>query len=186
MTIAFMVIGAPRSGTAWAANWLTTADTLCLHDALFTHTPEDLDKLECSRLLGVADTGLWRFPQWVKGHPAKKVILHREGKEIDESLKRAGLPPLDPAYWRALYDIQGLHIDWRVLFDRPDMIHHYLFGPKPFDFERHTLLTELNVQADFEKIDPDPAVTRALLERMRSASCRVEHAERYEHRTIKP
>jgi hypothetical protein len=169
MSIEFMVIGAPRSGTAWCANWLTTQDTLCLHDMLFRHTPEDLDKIPCTRTLGLADSGLWRFPEWVAAHPAKKVILHRRDSEIRDSLRRAGLPDVDPGCWRALHDMVGLHIDWRVLFDGPEMVHHYLFGNKPVDLERHTLLTHLNVQADFEKIDPDPAVTRKLLERMRVA-----------------
>lgn len=168
MSIEFMVIGAPRSGTAWAANWLTTEKTLCLHDALFRHTPEDLDKIQCSRALGLADSGLWHFPEWVAAHPAKKVILHRKECEIAASLKKAGFPPLHANCWQALHDMVGLHIDWRVLFEGPEMVHHYLFGNTPFDLERHTLLTKLNVQADFEKIDPDPAVTRQLLERMRS------------------
>ena len=168
MTIAFMIIGAPRSGTAWAANWLTTDRTLCLHEVLFNRKPEEVDQIPCSRVLGLADTGLWHFPEWVAAHPAKKVILHRRDSEIQDSLKRAGFPYLDGRYWHALHDMQGLHIDWRVLFDGPEMVHHYLFGDTPFDPERHALLTKLNVQADFEKIDPDPVVTRALLERMRS------------------
>ena len=33
-----MVIGLPRSRTTWMANWLTTTDTLCLHDPLANYT----------------------------------------------------------------------------------------------------------------------------------------------------
>lgn len=166
--IQFMILGAPRSGTAWAANWLTTERTLCLHDMLFTHTIEDLDVLACNRVLGLADTGLMFFPDWLRSHPAKKVILHRDPKEITTSLKRAGMEVMR-FDWRAkLNDINGMHVDWKVLFEGPEIIHHHLFGKEyPFDQERHAVLAKLNVQADFEKIDPDPVVTRRMLERMR-------------------
>lgn len=166
--IQFMILGAPRSGTAWAANWLTTERTLCLHDMLFTHTVEELDELACKRVMGLADTGLMFFPDWLASHPSKKVILHRDPKEITTSLKRAGMEAMR-FDWRAkLNDINGMHIDWKVLFEGPEIIHHYLFGKEhAFDQERHAILAKLNVQADFEKIDPDPVVTRRMLERMR-------------------
>ena len=162
-----MVLGAPRSGTAWAANWLTTERTLCMHEMLFTHTPEQLDAVPCDRILGLADTGLALFPEWLAAHPAKKVILHRDSREITASLHRAGMPAPKQDWGRLLRDIEGLHIDWNVLFTHPGLITHYLFGTLP-DMARHELLAKLNVQADFEKIDPDPAVTRRLIERMRS------------------
>lgn len=166
--IEFMIIGAPRSGTAWAANWLTTERTLCFHDMLFTHDIEDLDALPCDRIRGLADTGLALFPRWLEAHPAKKIILRRDPKQIRASLRRVGLDEGTREWTLELRDIRGLHIDWQVLFTEPELIHHYLFGDEiPFDKARHEVLAKLNVQADFEKIDPDPVVTRRLLERMR-------------------
>lgn len=161
-----MVIGAPRSGTAWASNWLTTEKTLCMHEVLFTHAPEDLDKVPCDRTLGVADTGLMLFPEWVAAHPAKKVILHREPRHIMASLRRAGLEDAWQDWPRLLRSLPGLHVKWDVLFKDPAKITRHLFDSEP-DMVRHALLAKLNVQADFEKIDPDPAVTRRLIERMR-------------------
>lgn len=88
--IDFMVIGLPRSGTAWAANWLTTDTTFCLHDPLAKYHHTELDGLVSDKRLGVACTGLWTQPEWLNAHPAKKVILHRPLEEINRSLKAIG------------------------------------------------------------------------------------------------
>lgn len=171
--ISFMVLGAPRSGTAWAANWLTTERTLCLHDVLFEHALEDVDALPCDRILGVADTGIGLFPDWVRDHPAKKVVLHRGLKEVNASLRKAGLPTVGMDWYRKLYNLTGdnvLHVDWKVLFEAPEVIHRHLFLDElPFDGVRHKLLATLNVQVDFEKVDPDPVVCRRMVERIHSA-----------------
>ena len=161
-----MVLGAPRSGTAWASNWLTTEKTLCMHELLFTHTPEQLDQVPCDRTLGLADTGLALFPEWLEAHPAKKVILHRDIRQINASLNRAGIPSPHHDWTGLLKGINGLHVKWDVLFKDPAQITRYLFEEEP-DMARHALLAKLNIQADFEKVDPDPVVTRRLLERMR-------------------
>lgn len=169
--ISFMIIGAPRSGTAWAANWLTTERTLCLHDPCFSHDRDDLHNLPHDRILGIADTGLALDPEWVKSHPARKVILHRDVREIERSLSVAGLPVTKRIdWWQRLYDLDGLHVDWRVLFQGAGIIHHYLFGETvPFDPIRHALLSKLNVQVDFEKVDPDPVACRKMVERFERA-----------------
>lgn len=165
-----MVIGPPRSGTAWAANWLTTERTLCLHDVLFSHDLEQIDKLPHSRILGLADTGLSLQPDWVKAHPAKKVILHRDPRDIDDSLARAGLPNRRINWIAQLNELDGLHVDWRLLFQAPHLIHTYLFGNAiPFDADRHAVLSKLNVQADFEKVDPDPVATYKMIQRFERA-----------------
>jgi hypothetical protein len=80
--IDFIVVGLPRSGTAWAANWLTTDTTHCIHDPIAKHHHTELDDLSSSKHLGVSCTGLWRFPDWLNKHPAKKVILRRDRAEI--------------------------------------------------------------------------------------------------------
>lgn len=166
MRIQFIIIGAPRSGTAWAANWLTTERTLCYHDPLFHTALEDLDSLPCDRYLGIADTGLWMYPEYLAAHPATKVILHRDIAEVNYSLRRAGLPEVAADTNRKLYTISGAHFQWTALFENPQQIWSYLFGTH-VDLKRHELLCKLNVQVDFEKVDPDPEVIRRLLERMR-------------------
>jgi hypothetical protein len=168
--IHFMVLGLPRSGTAWASNWLTDSLMVCHHDPLFQHPVEALDSLPCDeRVLGIADTGLWKFPEFLASHPARKVMLHRDLDEVNASLRRSGLPPVSRTHERMLWEIDGAHCDWRMLFEQPRFIYHYLFGVVMLDTLRHSMLCKLNVQADFEKLDPDPVVTGQLLRQMAAA-----------------
>lgn len=141
--IKFMLLAAPRSGTAWAANFLTTDATLCLHEPLARWNMEQLDGIESGRTLGVACTALALFPGFVNAHPAKKVILHRDAKEVRASAKALGLNPIYD--FAALDRIDGLHCHWRTLFTDPARIFTYLLG-KPFDAERHRELVSLNIQ----------------------------------------
>lgn len=159
----FMVVGAPRSGTAWAANWFTTDRTLCLHDPLWRLDLESLDKLQTKKTLGMACTGVALFPEWVDQHPARKLILHRDIKEINASLRRMGIKPINPKWSQILERIEGLHASWRDLFEKPQPLWEFIFPHLPFDSERHTELLRYNVQMDFEAVDPDPAVVGRML-----------------------
>lgn len=160
--IDFMIIAAPRSGTAWAANWLTTERSLCLHDPLFEYSVEMWDSIWCDRSLGVACTGCVLFPAYLKNHPARKVVLHRDIGEVNRSLHQMGLSSLNLAVWtEALRNVEGLHVDWRSLWSNPRPIWEHLMHA-PFDVNRHRLLTKLNVQMDFEKVNPDPVAVRAM------------------------
>lgn len=165
-----MVLGAPRSGTAWAANWLTTDQTLCLHDPLFKRHYTDLDSFQTKKRFGIACTGSALFPDWVLEHPAPKLILHRDFAEIDRSLEAIGLPGLPPI-WRtgALDRIDGLHVQWEELFENPEPIWSHLLPDIPFDAERHTVLRELDVQIRYEGVEVNPAATRRLMRELATA-----------------
>ena len=156
-----MLLAAPRSGTTWAANWLTTDTTLCLHDPLWTHHYTDLDNIRSGKMLGVACTGLYMFPDFVNSHPARKVILHRDEKEINESLKAIGLPELSNIE-KDLYKINGVHLNWKVIFDEPKAMYEYLTGLK-FDTERHEFLKEIEMQPNFEGLKIGKEVTLRLI-----------------------
>lgn len=143
--IAFMVIAAPRSGTAWAANWLTTDTTLCIHEPLTRWSQEQLDGIASTKTLGIACTVLARSPDFVNAHPARKVILHRPEREVRASM--ANLRIAGDYDFRALDRIEGRHCDWRELFTDPGSIYTYLLG-KAFDAERHRELVGMNVQND--------------------------------------
>jgi hypothetical protein len=141
--LSFMLLAAPRSGTAWAANWLTTDTTLCLHEPLTRWAKEELDHVTSDRSMGVACTALALWPDFVNAHPARKVILHREPREVRESMERLGI---SGGYdFTALDRIEGMHLDWRQLFDNPGPIYSHLLG-KSFDAERHFELAGMNVQ----------------------------------------
>jgi len=165
--IEFMVIGLPRSGTTWAANWLTTERTHCLHDPLYRYHYTQLDSIPSAKILGVSCTGLWAFPEWVNEHPARKVILHRDTAEINASLKSLGLPAW-PSTYCPIDDLRGEHHHWRDIFDRPEEIYTFLTG-LPFDAVRHAELVKMNIQPSNAVIQ-DLTVTKRLLKEL--AQCR--------------
>lgn len=167
--IDFMIIAAPRSGTAWAANWLTDSHSFCHHDPLFERHYSELDAIEPDgRVMGVACTGLANFPEFLKGHPARKVILHRRPDQVNDACMSLGFPPVPMQLFKNLENIDGLHVPWTYLFAKPEHIHRFLFGDRPFDARRHQLLVGLNVQRDLEQIKPNLAATRRLVEEMRN------------------
>jgi hypothetical protein len=163
--IEFMILAAPRSGTTWAANWLTTDTTLCLHDPLYTRHYEELDSIESKKKLGVSCTGLYWFPDWVNKHPAKKVILHRDISEINKSLNDIGLPSFPDNTSEKLGLIDGIHINYAEIFTNPKPIYEYLTG-LPFDAERHAFLLDIEMQPKFSGLKVGKAVTRRLLQEL--------------------
>ena len=162
--VEFMLISAPRCASTWAANWLTTDTTLCLHDPLWTYHYSDLDRIQSRKTLGVACTGLYMFPDFVNKHPAKKIILHRDENEINESLRAIGLPALSNTE-RDLNKIVGWHIDWKQIFTEPKEIYEGLTG-LDFDEERHELLKQIEMQPNFEGLKVGRDVTAKLLKEL--------------------
>lgn len=165
----FMVIGLPRSGTTWVANWLTTRETFCLHDPLYSHHYSDLDGLKLggadAKTVGVSCTALWRWGDWVNNHPAKKLIVHRDIEAINRSLSQLGLPAMRERDAQALHDLSGPHVHFDDLFcdqDAAAMIWDHLIPGVPFDPARHGLLSRTIVSPDFGRQRVDRGVVARL------------------------
>lgn len=165
--IDFMVLGVGRCGTAWAANWLTTETTICIHEPLFIHSLSALDEMRDERLLGISCTGSWLFTDWMDAQAARKVVLHRPVSEINESLRRIGIKEVandcDDALWR----IKGMHVDWRDMWGNPRPIYEFLLQ-KEFDERRHAQLAGLNVQYNFKNPRIDVVLQNELIKQLRS------------------
>jgi len=145
-----MIIGAPRSGTTWASEWLTDKGRICLHDPLnYVHYTE-LDTIKPdvygAKEIGISDTGVYFFHKWLNNHPAKKVILHRDEGEMRVSLSKKNLM-LKFSRPSLLKRIQGLHVKWTDLFESPYHIYEYLFDDH-MDIIRHDRLKKLNIQVN--------------------------------------
>lgn len=151
--IRFMVLSAPRSASTWVANWLTTEKTLCLHDPVLEHAPEALDGLLCDRALGISCTALALLPDFVNTHPARKVIVHRDIADVNQSLVSIGLTPLGEAWGGCLQGISGLHVAYNDLFSshRAARIYEHL-TKLPFDVARHEHLCAMHVEPQFDQI----------------------------------
>lgn len=169
--IDFMVIGLPRSGTTWAANWFTTGDIFCVHDPLWTTHYSDWDATlkRDSRVSGISCTGIWRWPDWVNAHPARKLIVTRDIGDVRHSLRRIGLPvpPLNAA--RNLSLIEGVHVPFGHLFDpvTAEPIWDYLTGGLPFDRQRHHELRQISIEPRRDRLSIDGEVQRRIAAEVR-------------------
>jgi hypothetical protein len=154
----FLVLAAPRSGTAWASVWLTGQYSVCYHDPLWDWYFEDLDQLAISHpreLCGVSCTGLANFPDWVMRHPAPKVILHRPPAEVAVSAKkRFNRSAPGELFFRNLDRIPGLHVPWTDLWENAAPIYEHLLH-LPFDEKRHALLKGLRIETQERKMSPE-------------------------------
>lgn len=165
-----MVLAAPRSGTAWCANWLTTEASVCLHDPLWRYHYDELDYFpKGGRMLGIACTGAALFPEWVNAHRARKVILHRPLQEIDASLEALGFPPVGTQWIGRLDEVKGWHMSWDAVRENPKGVYEYLMQ-RPFDAERHAILRGLYVERDLDQIRVDPHAASRLARELRAAA----------------
>ncbi|MGC3944595.1 MAG: hypothetical protein QM762_08760 [Chryseolinea sp.] len=169
----FAVIAMPRSGTSWAANWLTTEESLCFHDPMECFTPNVMANWGSSRRrMGVACTGLWMVPDWLTTNVRQWIILEREPDEIDASLTRMGLGPMPLEAWHTFECLPGERVPFTSLFDASkarDIWNHLVPG-LDFDAERHALLTRLAISPQFSALDPQPDAVRAWLKRIKEAA----------------
>jgi len=147
--IDFMVLGLPRSGTAWLANLLTTDDSICLHEALIDSTIEQLDKFEHSGLFGIAETAGVFLPD-VISYPCKKLIVDRPIDDIKRSLHQIGLPTMPDVEVDLLSGIEGYKIAFKDLFnfDAMQLAYKFLLN-KDLSKDRHILLRQMNVQNQY-------------------------------------
>lgn len=165
-----MIIGLPRSGTAWAANLFTTDTTHCIHDPLGDYHYSELDSIKSDKELGIACTAIWAFKDFVNNHNARKVIIHRDISEINFSLENVGLPYMPNGVERLLHGIDGFHILFDDFISNPKEAYEYLLGKK-FDSERFSLLKNLLIERDLNSIDFNSEVFAKLSKEMKGAIC---------------
>lgn len=147
-----MVISAPRSGSTWASNWLTTEKSLCIHDPIINYKYDEIDLIKSNKKLGVSCTALALADGFLNNHKSRKVILHRDIKEINKSLCSIGMTSLENSWDGVLEKIKGIHAEWTDIFNNPKYIYEYLLE-LPFDEERHKILKEIHMQPFFEQIE---------------------------------
>lgn len=174
----FMVISMPRSGSAWLSNWLTTETSLCIHEPLHEHYPLDWDvgiAPTYSGLRGVACTGIWMYPEFLKNHPARKVIVHRPKEEINKSLRALGvLETLEVKTESMLWAPEGMHVTFSEILKDSKVakkVYEFLLEGKEFEQNRFNQLVKLNVQRDLDQVELNPEVVKRMLsDRQRALS----------------
>lgn len=146
-----MVIGLPRSGTTWAANWLTAPGEVMVHDPLYyAHYSAWAHKYDA-----VSCTGIWRWPEFVRQQECPILVLHRPFNDIKASLAEFDeedhgdwlIPANEDALW-ALEAPNLWHVDWYDLFDpkAAQKAWHHMRMPLPFSYRRHAELVRMKIE----------------------------------------
>lgn len=114
-----------------------------------------------------------KVADWLNAHPARKVLLHRDGAAIADSMRQIGLPELDLLdAQNKLESVMGLHVPHTDLFDPRkccDLWDYLLDGRVPFNWARHKLLVDIEMQPKFSGLTVGKHVTRRLMIELASA-----------------
>lgn len=163
--IDFIVIGLPRSGTTWLANWLTTDTTVCYHDPFAHSLPEQLDGH--GKRLGIACTGAYLFPDWLAEHACPVAIIERDPGVCDASLQAMGLPPTT-ALRKRFYAARGRRWSFDDIWNETKAreLWAFLLPGIAFDAVRYRLLGEMQIQPHMGKWTPDQRITDELIRRL--------------------
>lgn len=170
--INFMVLGGPRSGTTWAANWLTTDTTVCLHDPLLEYHIEHLQRMTFpGRRFGISCTSALLYPDWVNAQRCPKVILYREVPDINRSLRELGLVELiESRHMARLNNIKGaMIVPYEHLFKPTGAEPIAKFLGVPFDAARHDLLVQMRIEPHWHRLNVGRSAVTALIERIKES-----------------
>lgn len=141
----FIVVGLPRSGTTWIANWLTTDRSLCLHDPFALGMPEAWPR--DGRLRGISCTAGALMQKWLSGYNCPIAVIDRSPVDCDQSLAKLGLPDTS-VYAHRLLKTQGRRFAFDALWNEgaASELWSFLLPSIPFDRLRYRLLHNMQVQ----------------------------------------
>lgn len=171
--IHFMVLGGPRSATTWAANWLNTDTTVCLHDPLLEYTPAHLERMAFrgGKRFGISCTASTLYPDWVNAQKCPKVVLVRDVREINTSLRALGLAELIPARHEArlaaVKNAMFVRYDDLFMLSRAAVIADYL--GVPFDPDRYDILRQMRVEPMWNHLNIGKGAAMQLVKRITEA-----------------
>lgn len=162
----FAVVGLPRSGTTWAANWLTSDGVLCLHDPMADYAPGELMEKDFGRPWGVSCSGLWVFDGLLASISKRVpvVVLERDPDESNAELQRIGLPALPPWMHERFKWAPGVRVPFGALWDESGarMIWSLVRPDAPFDVVRWRMLRDIQVQPIVDRMRVCDGTVRAL------------------------
>lgn len=159
MSVDFIVLGLPRSGTTWLSNWLTTDRSLCLHDPFSRTLPEHWDA--GGKRLGIACTGAYMLPGWLGQQDAPTAIIERDHAACDASLAVMGLPATT-ARMRCLLNVaDGRRWQFSDIWieDKARELWAFLLPGIAFDAPRYRLLRNMQIQPKEWTADLDVMAT---------------------------
>ncbi len=161
MSVDFIVLGLPRSGTTWLANWLTTDTTLCLHDPFnvpLDQWPQD------ARRRGISCTGAYLLPEWLKRQQCPVAVIQRDVGACDASLAGIGYPATTPHMQAMLDEVEGRRFDFADVWDEDEArdVWAFLLPGVAFDAIRYRLLAQMQIQPHMGKWTPNHELIRRM------------------------
>ena len=162
-SVEFIVLGLPRSGTTWLANWLTTDTTVCLHDPFAHGLPETWERN--GKTLGISCTGAYLFPAFIAAQSCPVAVIQRGPEECSKSLAGIGMEPITEAMQRALAKVEARRWEFGEIWQegKARELWSYLLPAVPFDAQRYRLLSEMQIQPHLGKWIADPQVLNQLV-----------------------
>jgi hypothetical protein len=168
-----MVLGGPRSATTWAANWLTTDRTVCLHDPLLEYTPDQLNRITFpgGKRFGISCTSATLYPEWINSVKCPKVVLFREVNEINNSLRGLGLVELighrHLARLAAVEKAMFVPYEWLFMPRTAEHIAKHL--GTPWDAVRHDVLKQMRVEPMWRHLNVGREAATQLVQRIKES-----------------
>lgn len=145
--IEFAIIGAPRSGTAWFAAVITALGGTCRHEPTRFSTVEEMSEEDES--FGIADTGLFLYPEIVNSLNCPVIVIERDHNDIQKSLNTLGMG-LPPGCLDQLQRIEGRRIKFHDLFNDFEKFFRcaeiLVSASKPYAREVWEIFREMNIQ----------------------------------------
>lgn len=193
----FIVLGLPRSRTAWLSRFLTYKDHYCGHEELrHMRSLDDVKTWLSMRHIGTAETNA--APWWrtlLRFSPdIRVVVVRRPVEEVVESLAAFGFDPavmepamrkLDAKLNQIVKRVPGaLEVAFDALNDEEvcrQVFEHCL--PYPFDLKHWQKLAKENVQCDMRAMVRYVAAFRPQLDKL---AAQAKHAELRELMTRRP
>ena len=124
--IRYMVLGLPRSGTAWMANLLSSNGAVCLHESLADYSLAEIEAMP--EVAGISETAGVLVADQIAAHPARKVVIMRDLTEVNHSMMLQGLPDIPLVAQQMLDQIEAPRVAFHQLFDFDVMatVYQYL------------------------------------------------------------
>lgn len=160
MSLPFIILGLPRSRTAWLANFLTFGEISCGHEMMSQFSIHGLfDELTGSNLryCGDADTAASMFlPDILRYMPdIPIVVVRRETKDVLTGLRKMGmsitehqLRPMMDGLCEAVKLENTLAVKFEDLDSESTLraVQSHCAPGEPFDRQRASMLRDLNIQ----------------------------------------
>lgn len=157
--IDYLITSLPRSGSAWLSNLLTDNRNLCAHEGIFQRGWEYWElNHRVPGAQGICDTSLWGDIDTFERHKAPKLVVVRDPRAVNMSLKKLGLGSLPLWAIQRLHQVSGQRLDFEALFDfrkLAPVVDRLTGGRIKLCAVRHAMLKEMYIERDIEPVIGD-------------------------------